>query len=86
MRTTKKEVEAVFKQFCEDNDFKIAESAVDVGGYTLDYAACYGGYVINRISNDGGGVSQPFGYMRRGAKELVDCLRFANDVNYIATK
>ena len=86
MRTTKKEVKAVFERFCDVNGYGVAENYNDVGKYELNYASCYGGYVIQKISNEAGGVSQPFGYKRRTAGEFVDCLRFAMDVVYINSK
>ena len=43
-----------------------------VGAWYLDYAACYGGYSVNEIVNDMGGVRQVTGWCNRmKAGELV---------------
>lgn len=39
------------------------------GGWMLDYAPIYGGYVIEE-EVEGGGISHPFGCMRRSAREM----------------
>ena len=57
-----------------------AKDYKDVGGWELDYNSIYGGYVINTIYNVGGAVAQPFGAMRRNAREMYDTLYFAMEV------
>lgn len=54
-----------------------ATSWNDVGGYKLDYASLYGGYVITRIENKMGGISYPFFYNRLTKKELYNAMCFA---------
>lgn len=54
-------------------------NVAEVGTWYLDYAACYGGYVVNQVSNESGGVSQPFGPMRHSARDFVTMVRFAID-------
>lgn len=83
-RTTKKEVEATFDLFLKSAGLKKAEGYDDVGGYMLDFAGVYGGYVVVRICNEGGGQSTPFGWTRRPAGQMADTLRFAADAARIA--
>lgn len=45
--------------------------------WTLDYAP--GGYVVELVDNVTGGVSQPFGPMRRNARDFVQAVRFLTD-------
>jgi hypothetical protein len=85
-RITRRHVESVFDSFLNSVGGRKAESYKDVGGYTLDYAAVYGGYQVERISNEGGGVSLPFGHGRRSTKEMYDVMAFAirvlDDIKY----
>ncbi len=39
------------------------------GGWSLDYASVYGGYVIEQ-QEESGGISHPYGSLRRTAKEM----------------
>jgi hypothetical protein len=55
------------------------ENRAYVGAWTLDHNSVYGGFVIEEIHNDGGGVSQPFGSMRRNAREFCDAVYFAEN-------
>lgn len=50
-----------------------------VGCWSVDYNPTYGGAVIEEIVNTGGGVTHPFGSMRRKAREFCDTTRFAQD-------
>src|SRR5439155_4522318 len=50
-----------------------------VGAWALDYNPIYGGFVIEEMYNEGGGVSQPFGSMRRGARDFCDAVYFAEN-------
>lgn len=77
MRTTKHEVVAVFGRLVKAMGGKVAESYKDVGGYELDYNPTYGGYVINRISNESGAVDCQFGMGRLHAREFVSACHFA---------
>lgn len=47
---------------------KVADSYNDVGAMRIDKA--YGGYNIELICTESGGVSHPFGHRRRSAKEF----------------
>lgn len=76
MRTSRKEVEAVFKNWLLVTGLKQSKSYDDVGGYSLDYAPCYGGYDIERVCNKSGGVSMVFNN-RQPAGIFVACLRAA---------
>ncbi len=75
-RVTKKDVESAFGRFLTQIKGRKPEAYNDVGAYYLDYAACYGGYQIVRVVNERGALSNPFGHMRRNAREMVDCLNF----------
>ena len=81
-RTTRKDVDAAFDAFLKAHNLRRADNYADVGGYILDYASVYGGYVVARIVNDGGGQDTPFGSRRRTAKEMEATLRFAADVKW----
>lgn len=76
MRTTIKEVEGVFRLWVAAINGRAAESYKDVGAYKLDYAACYGGYRVERICNEAGGVSDVT-LSRAPAAEFVAGLRIA---------
>jgi len=54
------------------------ELIAKVGCWTIDNDE-YGGVVINEISNEGGGVHQPFGYRRRKPEEFVASVNMAID-------
>ena len=76
-RITKKDVESLFAHFLEVTNRKPARTYNDVGGYWIDYKGFYGGWVIERISNTGGGVSCPFGMRRLSTTEMYNALHFA---------
>ena len=78
-RTTRSQVEGIFKLFIQDIDGEIATSYKDVGKYWLEYSSPYG-YTIERISNENGAVSHPFGSERRKAEEMWYTLHFAIEV------
>jgi hypothetical protein len=76
-RYTRKDAELALDRLLNAIGGRRAKSYNDVGAFRLDYAAVYGGYSIEQIDNDGGGISQPFGPRRRTARELVDTVNFA---------
>lgn len=69
MRTTQKNVVAAFEALAHACGKRVARSAEDHGAWMLDYTACYGGYVIEQISETTSGVSHPFGSDRCKASE-----------------
>lgn len=77
MRTNKSAVEGMFRIFIKTYGGRVAKSAFDHGAFRLDYEPCYGGYVIEKISDDSTGVSHPFGSDRRRPTEMWDILHFA---------
>lgn len=79
-RTTRKTVETVFEYFLKAINGRKAKDYKDVDGYRLDYNPIYGGYVVEQIVNDGGGVSRPFGDRRRAPAEMVSTLNFVMEV------
>ncbi len=76
-RYTRKDAEACFKRLCETLDKRIATSYNDVGAWSLDHNATYGGYVVDEITTDGGGISKPLGDRRRPAREFCEAVWFA---------
>lgn len=46
----------------------------NVGTHMIDHNGVYGGYVIGKIVNEGGGESRPFGDGRHGAEGFVALL------------
>jgi len=86
-RYTKKDVIGCARRLAEDLDkpfgncWKRVEGKpkATVGCWDVDYNATYGGAVINEIVNEAGGIHQPFGPMRRKAREFCDTTRFAMD-------
>lgn len=75
MRTTKNQIESAFALFCKVAGFRKATTFNDVGALELDYNPVYGGYVIDRIENDGGAVSCPFTEYRLPAFAFLQALR-----------
>jgi hypothetical protein len=73
-RTTRKEVEGVFRLWLSGIKGREAMDYNDVGGYRLDYNSVYGGYRVERICNAQGGVSDVF-TTRLKAWEFVTALR-----------
>jgi hypothetical protein len=55
------------------------QNRAHVGAWTLDHNSIYGGYVIHEMYNEGGGVSEPFGGMRRNARDFCDAVYFAEN-------
>jgi hypothetical protein len=49
------------------------------GAWHLDYAGCYGGWVIQEFCEGGGGISCPLGYGRYNASSLLDLINFARE-------
>lgn len=78
-RYTRKDAESALDRLCEATGNRRASAWNDVGGWQLDYAACYGGFVVNEVFNDGGGITQPFGSTRCSAREFCARVRFAID-------
>jgi hypothetical protein len=76
MRTTKSEVEAVFKQWLTAIGGREAKSYNDVGGYCLDHNSVYGGWEIQQIHNEHGGVSVVI-YTRLSSFYFVSALRMS---------
>lgn len=67
MKYTKSEVQGMFTRLA-----KAMGKRIDAGswnGLGLDYASCYGGYVIVEYG-ELGSESHPFGCQRRNAKEM----------------
>lgn len=44
-----------------------------VGCWHLDHST-YGGYVVEEMTNEKGGVTQPFGAIRRSARDFCDAV------------
>jgi galactokinase/mevalonate kinase-like predicted kinase len=76
-RYTRKDAERALERLAEATGHRIATSYSDVGGWTLDYAACYGGFSIEQVHNEQGAVSKPFGERRYPAREFCEMVQFA---------
>ena len=50
-----------------------------VGAWVLDHNSVYGGYVVEQMENEHGGISHPLGSGRKSAREFCDAVRFALD-------
>jgi hypothetical protein len=51
------------------------QNKAKVGAWSLDYNSIYGGYNINEIMSEGGGVDLPFGYERKKPKQFNEELK-----------
>lgn len=76
-RYTRRDAQAAFERLMAACGARPAASYDDVGGWTLDYAACYGGYVVQAIFNERGAIAQPFGWSRRSARDFCRAVGFA---------
>jgi hypothetical protein len=76
-RYTRKDAERALGRLAAATGHRIAASYSDVGAWELDYAACYGGYMVHEVGNEAHGVSTPFGHERRTAREFCDAVAFA---------
>lgn len=50
------------------------------GAWYLDYAGCYGGWVIVEANSPGYGISHPFGHSRRRNREFYDAFHLVLNV------
>jgi hypothetical protein len=79
-RTTKADVRNAFEQLCKamgkSTDCWLEDRKARVGAWYLDYAPCYGGYIINEMANEGGGVRHPTIEYRVSGQEFVRTVRF----------
>jgi hypothetical protein len=76
-RHTRKDAEAQFKRLVAAIGGRIAVDYKDVGAYRLDWNPIYGGGNIERIYNDKGAVTQPWGARRMNAREFSDFVYFS---------
>lgn len=78
-RTSRKEIEQLFKVFLNAYGLRAARDIHDVGGYALDYYAHGGGYTIVCVTK-GGGVHKKFTQRRYSPQEFATALDFAISV------
>ncbi len=78
-RYTRKDAEKAFDRLIRAIGGRMATSYNDVDAYRLDWNPTYGGGNIEQIASEQGGVRQPFGMMRRNAREFCDAVSFAVD-------
>jgi hypothetical protein len=78
-RVTHAQIKEVFGLLLKAMGRRKARSIVDVGGWRLNYSR-YGGWIIEAISNPGGGVRSPCGDRRRRSKDMLATMHFALDV------
>lgn len=75
MRTTKQEVQGMFKRLLRGMGVNESTQNHNEGWY-LEYNAIYGGYKVELIHEDTS-VSHPLGEVRRSAKEMYNSLHMA---------
>ena len=51
-----------------------------IGAWQLDYVACYGGWNIEEVCNDKGGISHPMGSKRYKQTEFFSTMCFAREI------
>jgi hypothetical protein len=76
-RITRKDLDNALSLFCKRGGFRLAESYSDIEG--LQFSHDLGGWNVEKIVSKGGGVSQPFGAMRRTTRDMFETLHFAAD-------
>ena len=79
-RIGRKEVEKAFERLMSLLGKRPAKGYKDVGGWRLDANSTYGGYIVEEIVNEAGGITQPLGSMRMKAQAFYDACHFAEDV------
>ena len=55
------------------------KNKAEIGCWDIDDNSTYGGSVIEEMTNESGGVKDPFGSRRRTPKNFCDATRFAED-------
>lgn len=78
-RYTRHDAESAFELLCVATGHRIAAGYNDVGAWSLDYAPVYGGYVVHEIISEHGAIREPFGTMRRPAREFCSAVHFARN-------
>lgn len=78
-RITQKELNGAFDLFLRTIDGRRAASYKDVGGYSLDHINSQG-WQIQRVVNEHGGVTCPYGHTLRNTVEMYYTLHFAVNV------
>lgn len=75
------EVKTMKKWYAERRNDLPCDVVLDgaTGGWQLDYARCYGGWQIQEIDNDKGGIYCPLGHRRHSAKDLLNMICFARE-------
>jgi hypothetical protein len=76
-RITRKMIERTFMDLLRASGKSYTAHYSDIGSWSLDYAPCYGGWVIHEICNLQGGVTCPMGHERMGNREFYNTLWFA---------
>ena len=76
-RITRQQAQRAFENLCTAMGKTIAKNYNDVGAWQLDYVACYGGFNVEEIANEQGGVRQPFGSRRYKPTEFYELCWFA---------
>ena len=78
MHTTKKEIESAFRVWLGAIGGHHATSYGDIGGYSLDHNSVYGGWRIEQIQTDGGGIRE-INYGRMPSGEFKHALNLASE-------
>ena len=77
-RTTKKEIQSAFRIWVKAINGHEATVYNDANGYSLDYAACYGGWCIEQVMPDGHGVRN-INYQRMPSGAFRQALNLASE-------
>lgn len=76
-RYTKRDAEGAYQRLMKAVGAREATSYGDIGGWHLDHNGVYGGYVVEEVMNEAGGITHPLGHERRTAREFCDAVSFA---------
>ncbi len=73
MRYTKRDATIAFERLCETKNKRVATSYNDVGAWQLDCNHMYGGYRIEEIVNDSGGIKDIINIRMNTAHFIKTC-------------
>jgi hypothetical protein len=79
--------ERTLKQLIKANHYfakpaRVALNYHEVGSWSLSYNSTYGGWIIEEMQNERGGISHPMTSDRRSASEFINSISFAMSALY----
>ena len=74
-RVTRSEINTWFVKLCKV--LNKHENIDGIGSWRLSYAPIYGGYIIQELADESGGINNPLVLKRRPAKEMLAALQMA---------